>query len=99
MGVYSIPSMSAEPERVFSGAKHTISHEIASLKPDTIEALECCKSMLRIEAFADVKINAAMAMELEEILAELKEISGEIHGQVENGTEKWTLKGIQASLS
>ena len=60
--------MSAEPERVFSGAKHTILYERASLKPDTIKAFECCKSMLRIKAFTDVEINAAM--ELEEIPAE-----------------------------
>ena len=70
MYVYSTPSMSAEPERVFSGAKHTISHERALLEPTTIEALECCKSMLRIGAFTDVEINAAMAMELEEIPTE-----------------------------
>ena len=65
--------MCAEPERVFSGSKHTISDEIASLKPDTSEALECCKSMLRTEVFTDTAINAAMARELEEISTELEE--------------------------
>lgn len=53
MDMFSIPSMSAEPERVFSGAKGTISDERASLKPDTIEALECCKSMLRAGVFKE----------------------------------------------
>ena len=74
MDFYSIPGMSAEPERVYSRAKHTILHERASLKPDTVEALVCCKSMLRRGAFTDVEINAAMAMELEEIPAELEQI-------------------------
>ena len=67
MDMFSIPSMSAEPERVFSGAKRTISDERASLKPDTIEALECCKSMLRAGVFTDGDIRTAIARELEDI--------------------------------
>ena len=67
INVHSIPSMSSEPERVFSGAKHTISDERASLKPNTIEALECSKSMLRAGIFTDTEISAAIARELEEI--------------------------------
>lgn len=42
--IFSIPAMSSEAERVFSGAKHTISDERSSLHIDTIEALECLKS-------------------------------------------------------
>ena len=51
----------------FSGVKHTISDERASLKPDTIEALECCKSMLRAGVFTDGDIRTAIARELEDI--------------------------------
>lgn len=41
--VLSIPAMSDEPERIFSGARRTISWERASLKPDIVEATECSK--------------------------------------------------------
>lgn len=37
--MFSLPAMSSESERVFSGTKHTI-----SLNPETIQALECMKS-------------------------------------------------------
>ena len=67
INVYSIPSMYSNPEQVFSGAKHTISDERASLKPYTIEALECCKTMLRARVFTDSEISAAMARELDEV--------------------------------
>jgi len=40
----SIPAMSAEPERVFSGAKTTISDRRCSLGDEAINALECLKS-------------------------------------------------------
>ena len=43
----SIPAMSAEPERLFSGAKLTISDQRASLQAQTIEATECLKSWFR----------------------------------------------------
>jgi hypothetical protein len=39
--IYSIPPMSDEPERVFSGGRRTISWERSSLNPDTIEVIEC----------------------------------------------------------
>ena len=42
--IHSIPVMSAEPERVFSGAKYTISDQRNSLKSETIELLEYLKS-------------------------------------------------------
>jgi len=41
--ILSIPAMSAEPERVFSGARRTISWERARLGAETIEKLECLK--------------------------------------------------------
>ena len=43
----SIPAMSAEPERVFSGARITISDRRCSLGDEAIYALECLKSWQR----------------------------------------------------
>ena len=45
--ILSIPAMSDEPERVFSGARRTISWEWMSLEADTIEATECLKHWKR----------------------------------------------------
>ncbi|KAI8402270.1 hypothetical protein FOFC_17577 [Fusarium oxysporum] len=42
--ILSIPAMSAEPERLFSGAKITITDRRNRLGSDVIEALECLKS-------------------------------------------------------
>jgi hypothetical protein len=39
-----IPAMSAEPERVFSAAKITLSDRRCRMEDDAIEALECLKS-------------------------------------------------------
>ena len=41
--ILSIPAMSDEPERVFSGARRTISWERGQLGPETIEMIECLK--------------------------------------------------------
>jgi hypothetical protein len=45
--------MSADPERLFSGAKITISDRRDRLNIYTIKALECLKSWLKIEAFKE----------------------------------------------
>jgi hypothetical protein len=45
--ILSIPAMSAEAERVFSGARRTISWERAQLGGDNIMKTECLKSWLR----------------------------------------------------
>jgi hypothetical protein len=45
----SIPAMSAEPERLFSSAKVTISDRRSRLGSDVIEALECLRSWLQIQ--------------------------------------------------
>jgi hypothetical protein len=45
--ILSIPAMSAEPERVFSGARRTISWERAQLSPSVIEKNECLKHVIR----------------------------------------------------
>jgi hypothetical protein len=45
--IFSIPAMSDEPERVFSGARRTISWERARLGAEMIEKLECMKNWIR----------------------------------------------------
>jgi hypothetical protein len=45
--ILSIPAMSAEPERIFSGSRRTITWTRASLSGDRIEMLECLKSWIR----------------------------------------------------
>ena len=45
--ILSIPAMSAEPERVFSGARRTISWSRMRLGVHTIEAGECLKSWVK----------------------------------------------------
>lgn len=47
--ILSIPAMSAEPERVFSGARRTISWERMQLGEETIERVECLKSWMRTD--------------------------------------------------
>lgn len=56
LDILSIPAMSAEPERLFSGAKITITDRRNRLGIDSIEAIECLKSWLSKSsrvAFAD----------------------------------------------
>jgi hypothetical protein len=53
LDILLIPAMSADPERLFLGAKITISDRRTRLGIYTIEALECLKSWLKIEAFID----------------------------------------------
>jgi hypothetical protein len=45
--------MSADPERLFSGAKITVSDRRNRLEIYTLEALECLKSWLKISTFSD----------------------------------------------
>jgi hypothetical protein len=46
--IFSIPPMSAGPERVFSGAKHTIAPERIRLGAKMLEMVESLKSWVRI---------------------------------------------------
>jgi hypothetical protein len=46
--IFSIPPMSAGPERVFSGAKHTIGVERISLGAKMLEMAESLKSWVHI---------------------------------------------------
>jgi len=45
--ILSIPAMSAEPERVFSGARRTISWDRCQLGSQTVERGECLKSWIK----------------------------------------------------
>ena len=45
--ILSIPAMSGEPERVFSGARRTFSWERTKLGSTAIEQTECLKSWMR----------------------------------------------------
>jgi hypothetical protein len=47
INILSIPPMSDEPERVFSGARHTISWDRGKMKVETIEIRECLKHWKR----------------------------------------------------
>lgn len=55
--IFSIPAMSLEPERVFSGAKNTLSDNLASMGMDTIQATQCLKSWFRIGLFTKDNIS------------------------------------------
>ena len=57
--ILSIPAMSDEPERVFSGARRTVSWERMRLGPEMIERLECLKSWIKndIADFAGVDLD------------------------------------------
>jgi len=51
----TIPAMSAEPERVFSGAKITLSDRRCRMGDDILEAVECLKSWQRDGMIAATK--------------------------------------------
>jgi hAT family C-terminal dimerisation region len=46
--IFTIPPMSAGPERVFSGSKHTIAPERIRLGATMVERTECLKSWISI---------------------------------------------------
>ena len=46
LDILSIPAMSVEPERLFSGAGITVTERRNRLGAESIEALECLKSWL-----------------------------------------------------
>jgi hypothetical protein len=54
LDMLSIPAMSAEPERLFSGAKISITDRRTRLGIELIEALECLKSWMGIQEFSDI---------------------------------------------
>ena len=54
--IFSIPAMSDEPERVFSGARRTITWDRAQLAPETIEKTECLKHWKRSGILNDMSV-------------------------------------------
>jgi hypothetical protein len=63
LDILSIPAMSAEPERLFSGAKITITDRRNRLGIETIEAIECLKSWLSKDstvAFTDSTVDTIL---------------------------------------
>jgi hAT family C-terminal dimerisation region len=76
LDILSIPSMSADPERLFSGAKITVSDRRNRLGIYTLEALECLKSWLNIEVFMDDDDDDGLIQEEEEA------VQGELGGGV-----------------
>jgi hypothetical protein len=63
LDILSIPAMSAEPERLFSGAKITITDCRNRLGIESIKAIECLKSWLStgsIVAFANNAIDTKL---------------------------------------
>ena len=61
--VFSIPAMSSEPERVFSGAKRTMSDHRMSMKIDTVELLECLKSWFKFGIYTEQDLHTIIANE------------------------------------
>jgi hypothetical protein len=59
----SIPGMSAEPERLFLSTKVTISDLRSRLGSDTVKALECLRSWLKIK---DTEIEALIRLAIKE---------------------------------
>jgi hypothetical protein len=51
LDILSIPTMSADPERLFSSAKLLISYLWNKLGMDIIEAFECLKSWYKIKGW------------------------------------------------
>ena len=58
--IYSIPAMSSETERVFSGAKLTVSDQRNVLKGERIELLEYLKSWFRLGIFTEEDLHAVV---------------------------------------
>ena len=73
INIYSIPPISAELERVFSGSKHIISDQRNSLKSKTIELLECLKSWFRLEVFTEQDLHTIVGYLNEEGAIEVLE--------------------------
>jgi hypothetical protein len=71
LDVLSIPAMSAEPERLFSGAKITITDRRNRLGIKSIEAIECLKSWLGKDnkvAFADDSVDLKVSDTIEDVI-------------------------------
>lgn len=56
--ILSIPAMSAEPERVFSGCRRTITWQRMRLGVKVVEEGECLKSWIRSGVVAGIRLNS-----------------------------------------
>ena len=68
LDLLSIPSMSAAPERLFSGAKITISDRRNRLGIVAIQAVECLKSWLKKDS--NVFVDGDLSLVTDELLEE-----------------------------
>ena len=57
LDVLSIPAMSDKPERVFSGARRTITWDKAQLDPDTVEVKELLQDWKKAGILKDLSYN------------------------------------------
>ena len=64
--ILSIPAMSDEPERVFSGTRRTISWERMRLGPSTVERTQCLKSWLQANVISQAEEEAEGVPEAKE---------------------------------
>jgi len=62
LDILSIPAMAAEPERLFSGARITITDRRARLGIEAIEAIECLKSWLQKDNISWAETDAGTRM-------------------------------------
>lgn len=60
--IFSILAMFSEAERVFSGARRTLTDDRGSMKIDTLEAIECLKSWFRCGLFENQDVHDILAM-------------------------------------
>ena len=67
--------MSAEPERVFSGAKRIVSDSRGRLQSETIEILECLKSWFRLGVFTKGDLHAIVGTMEDGAMEALIEVS------------------------
>lgn len=65
--ILSIPAMSAEPERVFSGVRRTISWDRCQLGSRTIERGECMKSWIKSGITQGIPVDLGEGNESEEM--------------------------------
>ena len=70
MTYLTLPAMSAEPERVFSGAKITLSDRRCRMENDVLEAVECLKSWQRDGMIAATKENVKAMEQMLDALCE-----------------------------
>jgi len=77
INILSIPPMSAEPERIFSGARRTISWQRMKLGPVNIERIECLKSWIRTGLVAGWRKELMMKLDTQKVQENVQEVDRE----------------------